>query len=227
VNDKSNAREGDGVAVPLPEPSCHWSPPGGTYGALYTTAELRAYGDAREAAIEEAIAALAAPKEAGDAPFKLMVEHKDGVVAAPSKEAGAEYDRSLIAEMLDAYRQHEHCDMDLIHLESGIEEQAELLRDADNRDAAGVRTVNLSAGKMLPDDFGMPTRANPPGDQRQEEFVCICGMGIAPCQVHRASPPPEAVAILDLRKNEAGLIYTVPSDRLSDMPLGKYTYTGL
>lgn len=49
------------------------------------------------------------------------------------------YNRSLIAEMLDAYEAHKSCDTDLKHLERSIREQAKLLRNAD--DAARVGTV--------------------------------------------------------------------------------------
>lgn len=51
------------------------------------------------------------------------------------------YDRDLIAEMLDAYEAHKDCDTDLVHLESSIREQARLLREADEADAARVGTV--------------------------------------------------------------------------------------
>lgn len=51
-----------------------------------------------------------------------------------------DYNRALIADMLDSYHSHMLCDLDLEHLESSIREQAELLRAADEADAAGVHT---------------------------------------------------------------------------------------
>lgn len=53
----------------------------------------------------------------------------------------ADYDRELIACMLDEYERHTACGMDLAHLESSIAQQARLLREADNADAAGVHTA--------------------------------------------------------------------------------------
>jgi len=72
-------------------------------------------------------------------------------IASPQVQ-GVEYDRALIAEMLEAYEAHTACDTDLAHLESSILEQARLLREADEADAAGVHTAATpqaaSAGRI-------------------------------------------------------------------------------
>jgi hypothetical protein len=54
------------------------------------------------------------------------------------------YDRELIADMLDGYGEHTNCDMGLTHFGSAIAEQARLLREANNAEAAKVGTVPAS-----------------------------------------------------------------------------------
>ena len=52
-----------------------------------------------------------------------------------------EYDRELIAKMLDELEPV----VGLQYIRESVANQARLLRAADNRDAAGVRTVNIAA----------------------------------------------------------------------------------
>lgn len=75
---------------------------------------------------------------------KFLSKRQQGIVMGEIRKflpKPVEYDRELIAEMLDAYVKHNWCRLDLEHLESSIEEQARLLRAADERDAAGVHTA--------------------------------------------------------------------------------------
>lgn len=59
------------------------------------------------------------------------------------------YDRELIAEMLIAYADHAACDMDLVHLETSILEQADLLLISENNDASQVHTARCPHGSDL------------------------------------------------------------------------------
>lgn len=64
-----------------------------------------------------------------------------GKVREALAAAKPEYDRVLIAQMLEEYARHRLCDMDLIHLETSMRTQAQLLRAADEANAAGVHTA--------------------------------------------------------------------------------------
>lgn len=69
----------------------------------------------------------------------LALDHAIARLRDPAGVGGL--DLELIAEMLEAYEQHTRCDLDLAHVESSILEQATLLREASERDAAGVHTA--------------------------------------------------------------------------------------
>lgn len=75
---------------------------------------------------------------------KFLSKRQQGIVMGEIRKllpAPVEYDRELIAEILEEYARHRLCDMDLEHLETDALAQAGLLRQADNVDAAGVHTA--------------------------------------------------------------------------------------
>jgi hypothetical protein len=75
---------------------------------------------------------------------KFLSKRQQGIVMGvirPLLPPPVEYNRELIAEILEEYARHRLCDMDLEHLETDALVQAGLLREADERDAAGVHTA--------------------------------------------------------------------------------------
>lgn len=75
-----------------------------------------------------------------------MADATEQLTADPAKASEPEYDRSLIADMLDDYINNRG-----IYAESAIRRQIECLRSADDADAANVRTVRGSGS--APDDI--------------------------------------------------------------------------
>jgi len=114
-------------------------------------------------------------------------------VESHERPVAGEYDRELIACMLEGQGEYT--------LEAMVE-QARLLREADNRDAAGVRTVNLSAAPQQPaeavylikDDFGLWR------EQTKAEHDWWDGKQNAPARRVLYTTPPPAIDIGKLRE---------------------------
>jgi len=72
--------------------------------------------------------------------------------ANPASATEPAYDRDLISEMLSDYAAHRGSG--IAYSTAAIQEQFDLLRAADNRDAAGVRTVKREAPLIAPGGSG-------------------------------------------------------------------------